>query len=542
MNDAKRRVDNVFSEFIELINNDDSEESIKASPVLKLLNDSLNKDNLYIKKVTVSDFKRLREVMVNLEDDLTVFVADNGYGKTTLLDAIAISLSWLRSNIQKKDKPGSYIRETDINNSKDALYASITATFKVQNLNTNILITSTKEGVSFKRSNELQEIKSLATMYRYVNTFLDDSSLPVMAYYSIVRSVVGGGIDNKRKNNKNKVSWSKFDVYDDFIFDRNDFGEFLNWLMFLSNKSLHENALTVHTSESLKIEIDRISSTIEQLSAVSNIDSNIINTLAISLEEKKTQFKQVSNVGAVNSSVLYKNVISAILRFLPEFENINLVYSENEFKLVLTKSGIELDAQQLSQGEKTILTLVGDLARRLSLLNPELENPFEGKGIVLIDEIDLHLHPTWQQKIIGRLLATFPNVQFILSTHSPQVLSTVPARSIRILEEVQDELGNVSIQATKPRYQTKGLMNSDALLYGMGTDPAPPVNEVKWLDDYKAAIELDQFDSESALILRDNIIKHFGEEHPLVIECEQMISLMKFKREIRKKNNKEGEK
>ncbi|MCT4804514.1 AAA family ATPase, partial [Serratia marcescens] len=486
------------------------------------------------------DFKRLREVIVNLEDDLTVFVADNGYGKTTLLDAIAISLSWLRSNIQKKDKPGSYIRETDINNSKDALYASITTTFKVQNLNTNVLITSTKEGVSFKRSNELQEIKSLATMYRYVNTFLDDSSLPVMAYYSIVRSVVGGGIDNKRKNNKNKVSWSKFDVYDDFIFDRNDFGEFLNWLMFLSNKSLHENASTVHTSESLKIEIERINSTIEQLSAVSNIDSNIINTLALSLEEKKSQFKQVSNVGGLNSSVLYNNVISAILRFLPEFENINLVYSENEFKLVLTKSGIELDAQQLSQGEKTILTLVGDLARRLSLLNPELENPFEGKGIVLIDEIDLHLHPTWQQKIIGRLLTTFPNVQFILSTHSPQVLSTVPARSIRILEEVQDELGNVSIKATNPRYQTKGLMNSDALLYGMGTDPAPPVNEVKWLDEYKAAIELDQFDSESALILRDNIIKHFGKEHPLVIECDQMISLMKFKREIR--NNKEGEK
>ncbi|QLJ33757.1 AAA family ATPase [Serratia marcescens] len=525
---------------MELINNDDSEKSIKASPVLKLLNDSLNKDNLYIKKVTVSDFKRLREVIVNLEDDLTVFVADNGYGKTTLLDAIAISLSWLRSNIQKKDKPGSYIRETDINNSKDALYASITTTFKVQNLNTNVLITSTKEGVSFKRSNELQEIKSLATMYRYVNTFLDDSSLPVMAYYSIVRSVVGGGIDNKRKNNKNKVSWSKFDVYDDFIFDRNDFGEFLNWLMFLSNKSLHENASTVHTSESLKIEIERINSTIEQLSAVSNIDSNIINTLALSLEEKKSQFKQVSNVGGLNSSVLYNNVISAILRFLPEFENINLVYSENEFKLVLTKSGIELDAQQLSQGEKTILTLVGDLARRLSLLNPELENPFEGKGIVLIDEIDLHLHPTWQQKIIGRLLTTFPNVQFILSTHSPQVLSTVPARSIRILEEVQDELGNVSIKATNPRYQTKGLMNSDALLYGMGTDPAPPVNEVKWLDEYKAAIELDQFDSESALILRDNIIKHFGKEHPLVIECDQMISLMKFKREIR--NNKEGEK
>ncbi|EPL0838056.1 AAA family ATPase, partial [Klebsiella aerogenes] len=353
---------------------------------------------------------------------------------------------------------------------------------------------------------------------------------------------VGGGIDNKRKNNKNKVSWSKFDVYDDFIFDRNDFGEFLNWLMFLSNKSRHENAMVTDNPESLKKEIESISSTIEQLRAVSNIDSSIINNLEISREEKRLQLKKISNDGILSSSVLYKNVINAILKFLPEFESINLVYSETDFKLVLTKNGIELDAQQLSQGEKTILTLVGDLARRLSLLNPELQNPFEGKGIVLIDEIDLHLHPMWQQKIIERLLTTFPNVQFILSTHSPQVLSTVPARSIRILEEVQDELGNTSIKAIKPRYQTKGLINSDALLYGMGTDPVPPVNEVKWLEDYKEAIELDQFDSESAIALRRNIVKHFGEEHPLVIECDQMISLMKFKREIRnKKNNKERE-
>ncbi|MCU7506099.1 chromosome segregation protein SMC [Klebsiella quasipneumoniae] len=542
MNEAKKRVDNVFSDFVELINDEHSEESLKSSSVLNLLNDSLNKDNLYLKKIAIVDFKRLRDVIVNLEDDLTVFVADNGYGKTTLLDAIAISLSWLRSNIQKKDKPGSYIREMDINNSKDALYASIAATFKVQELHTNVLITSVKEGVSFKRSNDLQEIKLLATMYRYVNTFLDNSSLPVMAYYSIVRSVVGGGIDNKRKNNKNKVSWSKFDVYDDFIFDRNDFGEFLNWLMFLSNKSRHENAMVTDNPESLKKEIESISSTIEQLRAVSNIDSSIINNLEISREEKRLQLKKISNDGILSSSVLYKNVINAILKFLPEFESINLVYSETDFKLVLTKDGIELDAQQLSQGEKTILTLVGDLARRLSLLNPELQNPFEGKGIVLIDEIDLHLHPMWQQKIIERLLTTFPNVQFILSTHSPQVLSTVPARSIRILEEVQDELGNTSIKAIKPRYQTKGLINSDALLYGMGTDPVPPVNEVKWLEDYKEAIELDQFDSESAIALRRNIVKHFGEEHPLVIECDQMISLMKFKREIRnKKNNKERE-
>ncbi|HDT6525996.1 AAA family ATPase [Klebsiella aerogenes] len=540
MNDSRKRLDNIFSEFINLVDNSDSEDQVVYSPLLELLNDALNNDNLYLKKLAIVDYKRLRDLIVNLEDDLTVFVADNGYGKTTILDAIAISLSWLRSNIQKKDKPGTYIREVDINNSKDALYASIAATFKVQELNANVLVTNVKDGVSFKRSNDLQEVKSLATMYRYVNTFLENSSLPVMAYYSIVRSVVGGGVDNKRKNNKNKLSWSKFDVYDDFMFDRNDFGEFLNWLIFLSNKSAHENAAALDNPESLIKEIESIDNTIKQLSVVSNIDADIISQLKNSRDEKQFLLNKINSASRFSASNFYRNVINTILKFLPEFDDINLVYSESDVKLVLTKKGIELDAQQLSQGEKTILTLVGDLSRRLSLLNPNLQNPFEGKGIVLIDEIDLHLHPAWQQRIVERLLTTFPNIQFILSTHSPQVLSTVPSRSIRILEEVEDELGMISIKAFKPSYQTKGLTNSDALLYGMRIDPMPPVVEVKWLDEYKQAIELDQFDSASSLKLRQKIISHFGEEHPVVMELNQMISLMEFKRKIKKNKTDEG--
>lgn len=540
MNDNKKRVDNVFTDFINKVNLGLNEQELRSVIELELLNEALNKDNLYLKKISLVDYKRLRDVIVHFEDDLTVFVADNGFGKTTLLDALAIALSWLRSNIQKKDKPGTYIREVDINNSSESLYASIAAVFKVQNLNTNLLITSVKEGVTFKRNNDLQEIKSLATMYRYVNTFVDNSSLPLMAYYSIVRSVVGGGVDNKRKTNKNKVSWSKFDVYDDMFFDRNDYGEFLNWLMFLSNKSAHENERFIDNPETLRKEIDSISSTIEHLKSVSGIDKEIIINLDASLEDKRSRLRNFNSNGLMTSSVLYNNVISTILKFLPEFEGIKLEFSESDVKLVLTKNNIQLDAQQLSQGEKTVLTLVGDLARRLSLLNPDLQNPFEGKGIVLIDEIDLHLHPSWQQKIIERLLSTFPNIQFIVSTHSPQVLSTVPSRCIRILEEVENELGVSDIQAIKPRYQTKGLENNDALLYGMRTDPVPPVDEVKWLDEYKIFIEKNLFDSSEAITLREKLILHFGEDHPLILECNEMISIMNLKRKVKEKLEKNG--
>jgi predicted ATP-binding protein involved in virulence len=66
--------------------------------------------------------------------------------------------------------------------------------------------------------------------------------------------------------------------------------------------------------------------------------------------------------------------------------------------------------------------MVGDLARRMAIANPSLEKPLHGEGVVLIDEVDLHLHPQWQRMILPRLMDTFPNCQFIVSTHSPQIL------------------------------------------------------------------------------------------------------------------------
>ena len=76
----------------------------------------------------------------------------------------------------------------------------------------------------------------------------------------------------------------------------------------------------------------------------------------------------------------------------------------------------------MSDGEKCTIALFGDLARRMALANPERENPLEGTGVVLIDELDLHMHTSWQRKVLGVLKETFPNIQFIITTHSPQIL------------------------------------------------------------------------------------------------------------------------
>lgn len=105
-------------------------------------------------------------------------------------------------------------------------------------------------------------------------------------------------------------------------------------------------------------------------------------------------------------------------------------------RMVCTKQGQELRVDQLSDGEKCPLALIGDLARRLAIANPGAKEPLHGDGIVLIDEIDLHLHPSWQRRVIGWLETTFPNCQLIVSTHSPQVLSSVrPDQNVFLLRE-----------------------------------------------------------------------------------------------------------
>ena len=82
----------------------------------------------------------------------------------------------------------------------------------------------------------------------------------------------------------------------------------------------------------------------------------------------------------------------------------------------------ELRIEQLSEGYKIVIAMVADLAARMAEANPEMLNPLEAKGIVLIDEVDLHLHPKWQRSILQDLHRVFPNVQFIVSTHSPIIV------------------------------------------------------------------------------------------------------------------------
>ena len=160
--------------------------------------------------------------------------------------------------------------------------------------------------------------------------------------------------------------------------------------------------------------------------------------------------------------------LKAIRGLLTQLDGFSAVRSrkppENSDRvLLLEKEGIEIDFESLSGGEQSFFLLAADLARRLMIESPNtalVENP----GIVCIDEIELHLHPAWQRRILKSLMATFPACQFIVTTHSPQVLAGVEARHIRLLEPGDNGVRKVSqpiaSKGHDSNYVLKGILDT----------------------------------------------------------------------------------
>ncbi len=126
---------------------------------------------------------------------------------------------------------------------------------------------------------------------------------------------------------------------------------------------------------------------------------------------------------------------AAVTHFLPECSEVRAGDGHNP-GLSVKKAGDVLDLRQLSDGERGILSIALDLAQRLCQANPHLADPLgQGRATVLIDEIDLHLHPKWQRQIVHNLTVGFPQCQFIATTHSPQVIGEVPHERIQIIAD-----------------------------------------------------------------------------------------------------------
>ena len=342
-----------------------------------------------IEKLVLENFRGFRSSSLCFDKKLTVFSGVNGAGKTNLLDTMAKMLSWVVSRTGSVNSAGQRIREDDITNGESLSKLEMICS----NEGTQIywrLVGVRKGHPKPEEKSMFEEINQYAhaTQVLIANS-KENVNLPLFVYYPVNRNV---DTISLKVNNKHK--FGILEAYRNSLDSRTDSKMFFEW--FRKREDLENEIWRDHQS----------------------------------LFADKTREYPDPQIEAVRK---------AIYSVMPEFSE--LTVHRNPLNLYVHKAGKRVKVDQLSGGEKNLLAMIGDLARRLSMANPTLKNSLEGEGIVLIDEIDLHLHPKWQRMIVPQLLSVFPNCQFVISTHSPNVINQVLPESLILLEQNDDGFG-----------------------------------------------------------------------------------------------------
>ena len=321
---------------------------------------------MFLNRLRLENFRRFKDVEMKFAKRLSVLVGINGAGKSSILSAISTLLSWYVRRLVSPNGTGAGMAISERDIQTDALSSTIALAIDDVGREVSWSVSKTAKGAPiFDARSDLRELTEYVKDLRASKL----ASVPIIAAYTVNRSVLDIPLRIKKHH-----EFSVLSAYDD-AFDRAaDFRRFFEWFR-----------------EWEDVENERIADTL----STGGVPYRANNELAA--------------------------VRRALSRFLPEFSDWKI--RRTPLRMEVKKDGEFLSVDQLSDGEKCMIALVGDLARRLVVANPEQEDPLLGNGIVLVDEIELHLHPEWQKSVLPRLLQTFPNVQFVVTTHSPLVLA-----------------------------------------------------------------------------------------------------------------------
>lgn len=338
-----------------------------------------------IKHFKIANIGRFSNLEINFSDEDRLYnhiiiIGNNGSGKTTFLESIALSLSWFVARVKNEKSNGTIINELKIKNSTNS--GNISITINDDNEDFSWIISKSKKGRKNETPTNLEGLNRLVDKYRTNFTNDNCTSFPLLTYYDANRGVLDIPIRIRTKHD-----FEQLNGYDNSLKGLVDYRTFFEWF--------------------------------RQREDIENEDKiNFFKTIDLS---KEIQSDLIAKLNSVSDKQL-NCVRKALSVFLPEFNNIR-VERKPRIHMAVDKNGEYLNLEQLSQGEKLTMAMVGDIARRLSILFPLLENPLLGSGIIIIDEAELHMHPKWQRSLIERLNNTFPNCQFIYTTHSPLLIS-----------------------------------------------------------------------------------------------------------------------
>lgn len=430
-----------------------------------------------LKKLALKNFRCYDDIEIEFEDKLTVFVGENGKGKSAIFDGIAISLAPYMDAFNQVSRT---VKKTDIR--RVPIYDE--SGKEIIKMEKKLPVVFALDAVCGEEEVHGQiEFDGQETTYptndfkkygQAMQNFLAENTttiLPLFAYYGTSRIWVDSNLLKEKEIDLANRSYG----YDECLEPSSSYTTFGSWYR------------------------------------------HLMKLIAESEGEEKAKYQMIQQA-----------VCNAIDSSLKSISLSKLDYSKKLDSFVVTHPDMgQLLVDNLSDGFRAIISMAADIAYRMVRLNPQLglKAAQETPGVVLIDEIDMHLHPLWQQTVLQDLMEAFPGLQFIVTTHSPQVLSTVPAESIRVL-----------VWSTK----FEGIRYVD---FSYGADSAQILNDiqnvgsrsknlpiVKDLERYLELVGEDKWDSEEALALRKKLDAWSNGHEPLLLKADMDIRMRKFRR------------
>ncbi len=426
-----------------------------------------------LNSLTVKNFRGFSELPVSFHDHLTVLVGINGAGKTSILDAIAISLGTVFTAFDgltgiKIKKQDASIKAYKVGSGDDVqgqypVVICANGALGSEDVAWERSLNRDSGSTTIKNASKLISIaKSYQERLRNGDTTL---SLPIIAYYGTGRL---WDYHREKKNNAFKND-SRLNGYVDALDGTANIKLMLNWF--------RKKAIEKQENQELGM------GPIPELEAVYHAMEE-----CYSLATGETDVR---------------------IRYSVSTNELNVYYAAKD------GTRVRLPLNQLSDGFKSTLSLVADIAYRAAVLNPQLSDRVtkESDGIILIDEVDLHLHPSWQRRVLNDLQTIFPKMQFIVSTHAPAVIQSISREHLRILRDNRLEM---------PSLQTFGKDVNGIFRSVMDVSERPIEIKMRFNSLYEL-LDNEQYDDAEQMLnqLEDEI----GSDDPEIVACRVQLDL-----------------